>query len=274
MTGEERTSRDALLVPAGFLIGFVASLCGIGGGLFAVPILHYLLGLELKRAVATGLVLVLATTSGATVTEVLRPDPDLIWPVVGGLVAGVLVGAGLGFRVSERLDNRGLKRVFVVVLLVVGARILFVPAASPDASVATAVGAGTLAYAFLAGMGGGFVAPLLGVGGGLIMVPALYLGLDAAGFSEARACSLAAGSVGALRSLLLHARAGRVAWRSGLLLGAGALLGAASGVSSLRFEGLVEAGRVVLGLILWATALRFFRDLRRASADPTAGPGS
>lgn len=107
------------------------------------------------------------------------------------------------------------------------------------------------------------------------MVPALYLGLDTFGFSQARACSLAAGAVGAARSLALHSGAARVAWRSGLLLGAGALLGAASGVSALRFEALVVVGRVLLGLILWLVALRFFFDLRRdPDTRPTAAPGS
>jgi hypothetical protein len=38
-------------------------LCGIGGGVFAVPLLHYAYGMPLKIAIANSLVLVAASTS-------------------------------------------------------------------------------------------------------------------------------------------------------------------------------------------------------------------
>ena len=45
----------ALIVAA---IAFVGAMCGIGGGLFTVPLLHFGVRLPLKQAVATALVLV------------------------------------------------------------------------------------------------------------------------------------------------------------------------------------------------------------------------
>jgi hypothetical protein len=67
--------RDAWLVLAGLAIGFLGSWCGIGGGLFAVPLLHFVRKLELRAAVATALVLVLATSTAATAAEALSPEP-------------------------------------------------------------------------------------------------------------------------------------------------------------------------------------------------------
>ena len=48
-----------------------------GGGLFAGPLLHFVGGLALKRATATALFLVLATTSAATLAEWLQADSEL-----------------------------------------------------------------------------------------------------------------------------------------------------------------------------------------------------
>lgn len=255
------------LVPAGFAIGFVGSLCGIGGGLFAVPLLHAVRGLELRRSVATGLVLVLATTAAATLTEWLQGAPSTRWTVLLGLVPGAFVGALLGYRVAERTSARNLKRVFVVVLVLAAGRILLGSSGGGPALAAdVALSRSAAPLAFLVGIGGGFVAPLLGVGGGLLMVPGLFLGIPGLGFAAARTASLAAGAVAAARSLRLHGRAGRVEWGTGLLLGAGAVLGAAAGVLVGRDPLWVEAGRIGLGLLLLVVAGRFARDLARGQA--------
>ena len=261
--GESDARRSAWLLAAGLGIGFLGSLCGIGGGLFAVPFLHVVRGFELQVAVASSLVLVLATTVGATAAEAFQEASDLHGPLVAGLVGGVLLGAQAGFRVSERLPARRLKMVFVVVLTLAAIRLGPWPQApaGPGGGALFEPGAASLAVAFLVGAGGGFVAPLLGVGGGLIMVPGLYLGIPGLGFSTARATSLAAGSVAAARSLWLHARAGRVRWRSATWLAAGALLGAVLGVRTTRLAGVADLGRILLALVLLFVALRFAREL-------------
>ena len=118
--------------------------------------------------------------------------------------------------------------------------------------------------ALLAGLGGGFVAPLLGVGGGLIMVPALFLGLPGMGFAEARATSLAAGTLAALRSFWLHGRAGRLDASILRPFSIGAVAGAFAGVYLVHREGVVHAARILLALILAFVALRFLHDVYRA----------
>lgn len=257
----EKTRRaPAWLAIAGVAIGFLGCLCGIGGGLFAVPILHYLVKIPLKQAVATGLVLVVATTSASTGTEAFQEDPDLVWPAIAALVVGVLLGAQLGFRVSERINVRVLRWFFVFFLSLAGWRVWAGGGGEvvPDAELI--LHWSFYPVAFLVGIGGGFVAPLLGVGGGLLMVPGLYLALPAIGFPGARACALAAGVVGSIRSLRLHARAGRVHWIPGLTLGIGALFGATAGVFFLRIEGFAEVGRPILAVVLWFVAGRFLVD--------------
>jgi uncharacterized membrane protein YfcA len=272
MSAAGPTGSPRWLVLLGAPIGFASSLCGIGGGLFAGSLLHFGFGFDLRRATGTALVLVLATTVAATVTESLSGASAIPWSVVGALVVGVAVGAQLGFHFSERVPDRALRALFAVVLVASSLRILL----GGDGGVVASLDAGAhsvpdLLWSALVGLGGGFAAPILGVGGGLVMVPGLYLGLEGLGFDAARAASLAAGCVGALRSLVLKARAGRVGWSHGLALGAGALLGAAAGVLAMDARaGLVETGRVLLALVLAFVGLRFAVEVARGSASAQA----
>lgn len=90
------TLRGLLLLLAGAAIAFIGALCGIGGGLFAVPMLHYLFKLDLRASVATALCLVAATAYSSTLTEVLREDSALELMVVGPLAVGRSSGRSSG----------------------------------------------------------------------------------------------------------------------------------------------------------------------------------
>lgn len=252
--------RAALLLAAGALFGTIGAMCGIGGGLFAVPLLHFALHNELRRSVATALVMVFATAVSATFNEWLRPDPRLYGWLVAALVAGSLFGATAGFHFSNRIDPRRLRQVFVVVLALAGARLMVsVFTDTADLAQEPDLDAWSLALGVLAGFLGGFLSPLLGIGGGLVVVPTLYFGLPTLGFGGARAASLAVAVVSSARGLWLHARAGRVAWSAGLPLAAGALLGATAGVHLIHQPGWLDVGRALLALCLWFMAIKFWR---------------
>ena len=260
--------RPWTLFALGVPIGFASSLAGIGGGLFAGSILHFLCGFELRRATGTALVLVWATTFAATVTESTQAASALDWSAIAALVPGVLVGAQLGFIASERLPDRALKAVFAVCLLYGSFRLIAGGGAPAGGALGLDEASGwqRAAIAFVVGVGGGLATPVLGVGGGMVMVPGLLFGVGL-GFDAARASSLAAGCVSSTRSLVLKSRAGRVTWRFGLYLGAGALLGSAAGVTAIDGNPeLVEVGRWILAGVLGFIGLRFLRELLRRTA--------
>jgi uncharacterized protein len=263
----------ALLFPAGILIAFVGAMTGVGGGLFAVPLLHVLWRFPLKEAVATSLMLVGANALAATCTELVHPQNALRPALLVALIVGTLVGNEIGFRVARRIDVRRLKQVFVVVLVVVGARIMLLPPADDPAIALSELPLGVFGalVAMLFGALGGFVAPLLGVGGGLIMVPGLLLSLPALGFNAVRAASMATSIVSAARSAWLHHGDRRVRFAEGAWLGAGAALGSIGGVLVAHGEGFEAFARPLLGSILWLIALRFAWELRRVRG-PREGP--
>jgi uncharacterized protein len=268
--GESSGAKSFGVAAVSFAVAAWSGMCGIGGGLFAVPILHFVYKLRLKEAIPISLSLVAAATISATVTEALRADSAIDWGIVLGLVIGCLVGAPLGFRVSRNVDSRKLKMIFVVLLLFVGTRTLgFVPqafAAGPDGAPLTTVGWPEYAISVLIGFGGGFVSPLLGIGGGLIAVPALLFGVPAIGHLGARACSLAMATVTSTRSLALYWRAGQLDLRRSVPFALGAAVGAIVGVLVVHIDGVEDVARKMLGVTLLVVAVRFVFDLRRSKS--------
>jgi hypothetical protein len=241
---------------------FLATICGIGGGLFAVPLLHYGAKLPLRTAVGTslGLVFVLATT--ATVAESVRPDSALSLPIASLLVLGSLPGAQLGYRVARRLETAWLKRAFVVVLVVAGLRVLFIRSTATGA-VGTELTTLELVLIPFVGFGGGFVAPLLGIGGGLVVVPALFLAFPSVDYLDARANSLAMSIAASAWSVARYVRDGDVHVPSAGLLAVSTALGAIAGVMSVHNPGWAEGARIVMGTILLIVAGRFALDVWR-----------
>jgi uncharacterized membrane protein YfcA len=255
-----------MLTVIGVPIGFAASLLGLGGGIFAGPYLHFRSGFELKRATGTALVVVLATTVASTLTELFRTGSPLRWGVALALVGGALVGARLGFLFSERVPERTLRALFAVLLVVLAARVLLAsrPQWSGTASLSIAEYAGIVAV----GVAGGFVSPVLGVGGGLVMLPGVLL-VAGGSYDAARAASLVAGAVAAGQGLLLKSSVRRVSWPHGLLFGAGAVAGASSAVLSIeRVPIVLEIARISLAVLLVWLALRFSWDALRLRGAP------
>lgn len=266
--GDEPRNAPLWLAPAGALISFLGALCGIGGGLFVVPLLHYLRRFPMRSAVATSVIHVLATAVFATLCETLQRSSALHWGLIAALAAGALLGAELGYRVSKRLDPFWLKLVFALVAAAAGAKILHEEFAgkglygSGDAS--SALPAWGYAYAAAVGLIGATLTPLLGLGGGLVFVPALHLALPQISYNTVRACSLAVVMVSSARSSWLYAREGAVHTRSACWLGLGAALGAALGVWAMHLPGgaALRVSRLALGGILFYVAARFALEAR------------
>ncbi|MBK7643342.1 MAG: sulfite exporter TauE/SafE family protein [Planctomycetes bacterium] len=250
----------------GLLIGAWGSLCGIGGGVFAVPMFHFLCGMTLPAAIANSLVLVALMTSGGTLAELAQPGCALHWDVVGVLLATSWIGTQLGYRAAKKIAVRRLKLAFGVLLVGVALEIL---ASSHERS---ALAGGDFEWspgliALLAGTGfvSGFVSPLLGIGGGLIAVPALLFGLPAIGYLGARACSTAMSAFNAWLSVWLYRKRGGLRFELTLPASAGALCGSWAGVRLAHVPGITFYAEIVIALTLLLISARFVWDLRAKS---------
>lgn len=118
----------------GNVIGIVSSLMGIGGGTLSVPFMtwcnipvHHAIG----TSAAIGLPIAMAGTVGYIFTGmgVIDLPPSSIgyiyFPALFGIVCASMLTAPLGVRLAHWLPVPKLKRIFAVLLLVVGTKMMF-----------------------------------------------------------------------------------------------------------------------------------------------------
>lgn len=252
------------LIVLGALIGTYSTLCGIGGGVFAVPLLHYVWKMPLPIAVANSLVLVAASTTSATVSELFHPRSGLDWGVTAALIGTSFVGTQLGYRAAKRLNVRQLKMVFAVLLVIVSMEVLFDTHFRDAASVVgTASDLAAWQWGVVAAVGfvAGFVAPMLGIGGGLIAVPGLVYGIPALGYLGARACSMAMSMLTSWQSVWLYRRDGSLRARTSIWLAVGAVAGGVGGIQLVHVPSVTASARWLVGFALLFSAARFAWDL-------------
>jgi len=100
----------------GMVIGFVAGLLGIGGGVFIVPLLIYVLRVPTKTAAATSIFIVVFSSFSGFIAHVSIAVPDWRFILLAALFS--FAGGQLGSRVmAEKLKSRTIRRIFGVVLL-------------------------------------------------------------------------------------------------------------------------------------------------------------
>ncbi|MFO8025283.1 sulfite exporter TauE/SafE family protein [Thiohalophilus sp.] len=118
---------------AGSLIGAVSAIVGIGGGTMTVPFLVWC-NVAMRKAVATaaacGLPIALAGATGFIINGWNEPGLPawssgyVYWPAFIGIVATSVLFAPLGARLAHRLPAARLKRIFALLLYVLGIRML------------------------------------------------------------------------------------------------------------------------------------------------------
>ncbi len=110
---------------ATFAIGFLASMLGVGGGIFGVPVFVYLLGIPIYIATATSQFILIGTSGIANFTNILQGDLMGLWDVALVLTVGAVVGGQIGARISQRVSSVWVARALAVGLLLVGLRLLY-----------------------------------------------------------------------------------------------------------------------------------------------------
>ncbi|MDH6182405.1 putative membrane protein YfcA [Microbacteriaceae bacterium SG_E_30_P1] len=218
------TRRILALIGVGVLGGFLSGTFGIGGGILMVPLLIWLIKLDQRHAAALSLAAVLPAAIVGAVTYGFELHVDYI---AGALVAaGGIVGALIGTRLLRRLPLGWLRWMFVVLLVLVAVRMLIV-VPETDASIDITVWSviALIGLGLLVGIASG----LFGIGGGVIIVPAL-VGLFGVSELIAKGTSLLAMIPTSVTGTISNARARLVSPLDGFILGVAAALAAYPGV--------------------------------------------
>ncbi len=123
----ERSTASVLLprlIPTGFGVGLLAGFFGIGGGFLIVPGLVMATRMPLRVAVGTSLVVV--TALGLTTATSYALSGYVDWVLVGLMVIGGLIGAGIGIPLGKRIASR--KRVmelsFAALVIAIGGYVI------------------------------------------------------------------------------------------------------------------------------------------------------
>ncbi|WP_053980501.1 sulfite exporter TauE/SafE family protein [Marinagarivorans algicola] len=116
-----------------FLIGAVSSLVGVGGGTMSVPTLTAM-GRSIHRAIGTSAAMGVALALMATLWMLLTFEPTgvdntlglVYWPAYLTIMPCTLIFAPLGAKLSQRIAAHKLNMAFMLLLLIVGARMIWV----------------------------------------------------------------------------------------------------------------------------------------------------
>ena len=108
---------------SGLAVGVMTGFFGVGGGFLIVPALTSLLGLPLRRAIATSLAVIGLTGLVALGVHLGRgAEPD--WPLTIALSGAAAAGALSGSSLSSRASTATLGRAFALVVALLGLALL------------------------------------------------------------------------------------------------------------------------------------------------------
>jgi hypothetical protein len=235
-----------------FLIAFIFSMFGQGGGSIYSPML-ILLGYSIMLSTSTSLVLNLITSLSAGYIFYRKKMIDYKTSLI--FAPGIIIGAFSGGALSKSFNTTFLLWLFVIFLLGVGARMIYSYWEKEKVEENSPKSLSPAMYALIAvfGLGVGFIAGLLGVGGGIFVVPFMVYVLKtptkiAAGSSHLIiSFSAAAGIIG-------HATSHEFDIPLIVVTGIAVLIAGNLGARlSMNFK--TKVIRAGLGLIMWAFAV-------------------
>lgn len=164
------------LLGLGLFAGCFGALVGLGGGIIIVPALTLIFGMPIQVAVGTSLVCVIATSSAAAAVYVQRELADIRLGIV--LELATATGAITGAYMVAWLSQATVQIIFGIFLLYGAVLLLRRPAPAdlpgqeaPPYQVRNYPSG--MAVSYLAGG----VSGMLGIGGGPIQVPFMYLAM-------------------------------------------------------------------------------------------------
>jgi uncharacterized protein len=190
----------------GLVMGFLAGLLGLGGGMVMVPFITFILTrkgfppeITVKMAVATSL----ATICFTSITSVWAHHKRgaVLWPVVFRLAPGILVGSALGAQIAVAVSGKVLSIVFALFVAFSATQILLDRKPKPTRTLPGTPGM------LAAGGAVGIVSALVGAGGAFISVP--FMQWCNVKIHNAVATSAALGFPVALAGTVSYALAGR-----------------------------------------------------------------
>ncbi len=157
-------------IGVGLLAGLLSGLFGVGGGTVIVPLLVLILGFDQRLAAGTSLAAIVPTATVGVISYAIHGSVAWIPALI--LAVGAVVGAQIGTWLLPRVPLTVLRWSFVGFLgAVIVSLFLVIPSRDADLPLTWLTIGGLIVLGVITGT----LAGLLGVGGGIIVVPALMI---------------------------------------------------------------------------------------------------
>jgi uncharacterized protein len=111
------------LMLIGIIAGVLSGLVGVGGGVVMVPLLILLLGFSQHQAQGTSLAVLVVPVTAIAVFNYYK-EGYINWKHAAIIAAFFVVGGYFGSKIAINLDQKMLKKIFAVILLLIGGRML------------------------------------------------------------------------------------------------------------------------------------------------------
>ena len=110
-------------IPAGFAVGALTGLFGVGGGFLIIPALVLMLGIDMQIAIGTSLLIIVANSAAGLISHLgsgVAIDPAITISFTGAAIVASLVAG----RFGNRVNTETLQRWFAYLVFAVAAYIL------------------------------------------------------------------------------------------------------------------------------------------------------
>ncbi|MFA1562060.1 sulfite exporter TauE/SafE family protein [Aliivibrio fischeri] len=183
----------------GSIVGVMAGLLGIGGGLLVVPALLWLLpqagidhSIVMQMALGTSLATIILTSSSSALNHLRLGNVEVA--LIRSLAPGVIAGGFLGSYVAELIPSQYLPKVFGIIVLLLALQMLlalkFTATRTMPSPLKIVASGGVI----------GVVSSLAGIGGGSLTVP--YLSFHGVEMRKAIGSSSLCGTLIALAGMI------------------------------------------------------------------------
>jgi uncharacterized protein len=250
----------ALMV--GVAAGLLSGLFGVGGGIVIVPGLMSLLSMERRIAHGTSLAAAVFVAAASAATYSVSDHVD--WPIAGCFAIGAVVGAIAGTHLLNVIPRTPLTVIFIVTILATAVRLVLVsdPAGRDELTIAMAIALVTV------GVITGTLSGLLGVGGGVIMVPVMVVLLSMPTV-VAKGTSVAVIVPSSIMGTIRNRANRNVDLKVGATVGIGGVVSAVIG-GQISHAIADSVSNVMFAALLVLVATLQIRDLRRPHSDAVA----
>ncbi len=218
-TAEPRWSarRVLLLLAIGLAAGLFSGLFGVGGGMIVVPGLVVVMRLDHRLAVGTSLLAITPAVLSSLVSYSVAGSVNVL---VGCLLAvGAVAGAQLGTWLLHHISRRLAQWVFIAFVVVMVVQLVVeVPSRTSEMELGPVQIVGLVVLGLVAGT----LSPLLGIGGGGVVVPVMMFAFGASDLA-AKGAALVMMVPTLASGLWANLRRHNVDVRAGLVVGVAAL---------------------------------------------------